>query len=199
MKNVARVTPYTASHAFIALNQESLMEVMLDDEQWIAKDDLSLMEILAEISDKAYANHRVITSLHLGSRRLTDRDLTRAMLGQVGTEFGPIRAVTQSMDQVIKSADETMERYAGLLKSDGAALVHAIRTGQSPGASLDAWLGRLADYLECIQSQRGDAELPHSMESLTSWVARLVDVRIAADWVGMADLIEYEIMTRLPR
>lgn len=175
------------------------MEVMLDDEQWTAKDDLSLMEILAEISDKAYANHRVITSLQLGSRRLTDRDLTGAMLGQVGTELGPIRAVTQSMDQVIKSADETIERYAGLLKSDGAGLVHAIRTGQFPGASLDAWLGRLADYLECVQSQRIDAELNRLTEPLTSWVARLVDVRLAGDWVGIADLMEYEIMTRLPR
>jgi hypothetical protein len=174
------------------------MHIMLDDEQWTVEDDLSLMEILAEVSDKAYAKHRVITSLQLGSRRLTDRDLTGAMLAQVGAGIGPIRAITQSMDQVMKSADETMERYAGLLKLDGAGLVHAIRTGQTPGASVDAWLGRLADYLECVETKRAQDEPSRSTEPLTHWVARLLDVRVAGDWVRMADLIEYEIMTRLP-
>jgi hypothetical protein len=174
------------------------MQVMLDDEQWTVNDDLSLMEILAQVSDKAYARQRVVTSLQLGSRQLTDRDLTGAMLVQVGAEIGPIRAMTQSMDQVMKNADETMERYAGFLKSDGAGLVHAIRTGQTPGGSLDAWLGRLADYLECVETKRARAEQNRSTEPLASWVARLLDVRITGDWVGMADLIEYEIMTRIP-
>jgi hypothetical protein len=174
------------------------MQIMLDDEQWTAEDDRSLMEILAEVSDKAYAKHCVITSLQIGSRQLTDRDLTGALLAQVGADIGPIRATTQSMDQVMKNADETMERYAGLLKSDGAALVQAIRTGQTPGASVDAWLGRLADYLECVETKRAQGVSSRSTEPLTHWVARLVDVRITGDWVGMADLIEYEIMTRLP-
>jgi hypothetical protein len=174
------------------------MQVMLDDEQWTANDDLSLMEILAEVSDKAYAKHRVITSLQLGSRRLTDRDLTEAMLAQAGAGIGPIHAMTQSMDQVMKDADETMERYAGLLKSDGAALVQAIRAGKTPEASIDAWLGRLADYLECVETKRAHVVPSRLTEPLTPWVARLLDVRLIGDWVGMADLIEYEIMVRLP-
>jgi hypothetical protein len=174
------------------------MQVMLDDEQWTVTDDLSLMEILAEVSDKAYAKHRVIISLQLGARQLTDRDLTGAVLAQVGAGIGPIRAMTQSMDQVMKNAHESMERYAGLLKADGAGLVHAIRTGQTSGASVDAWLGRLADYLECVETKRAHVEPSRSTEPLTHWVARLLDVRITGDWIGMADLIEYEIMTRLP-
>ena len=174
------------------------MQVMLDDEQWTVKDDLSLMEILAQVSDKAHAKHRVITSLQLGSRQLTDRDLTSAMLSQAGTGMGPVRALTQSLDQVMKGADATMARIAGLRKADGAGLVHGIRTGQIPGAALNAWLGRLADYLECVETKRSQRATDSSTESLTPWVSRILDARIAADWVALADLMEYEIVTRLP-
>jgi len=37
-----------------------------------------------------------------------------------------------------------------------------------------------------------------SLPSLAPWVARLLEVRIAADWVGVADVVEYEIVARLP-
>lgn len=174
------------------------MHVMLDDEQWIVKDDLSLMEILAQISDKAHAKHRVITSLQLGSQPLTDRDLTGAMLARAGTGMGPIRATTQSMGQVMAGADETIGRFAGLLKADGIGFARTIRIGQIPGAGLDAWLGRLADYLECMETKRGQSPADSSTESLAPWVSRLLAARIASDWVALADLVEYEIVTRLP-
>jgi hypothetical protein len=174
------------------------MHIMLDDEQWTVEDGVSLMEILAQVSDKAYAKQRVITSLQLGERELTDRDLTGAMLAQLGNGIGPVRAMTQSMDQVMKGADRTVERYAGLLKADGASLAQDIRTGQMSGGSLDAWLGRLADYLECIAHQPAQTA-PHSpTRTLALWVSRLLDARLSADWIALADLIEYEIVTRLP-
>ena len=173
------------------------MQVMLDDEQWTVKDDVSLMEILAQVSDKAHARHRVITSLQLGSRQLTDRDLTGAMLAQAGAGMGPVRACTLSVDQVMKGADGTMARFAGLLKADGVGLVHAVRTGGIPAAALDAWLGRLADYLECVETQRSH-RVSDSAESLMPWVSRLLEARIAEDWLALADLVEYEIVTRLP-
>jgi hypothetical protein len=90
-----------------------------------------------------------------------------------------------------------MARFAGLLKADGTGLVHAIRSGQIPGAALDAWLGRLADYLECVETKRSQ-RASDSTESLAPWVSRVLDARIAADWVAWADLVEYEIVTRLP-
>lgn len=174
------------------------MHVMLDDEEWNVKDDMSLMEILAQVSDKAHAKHRVITSLQLGTRRLTDRDLTGDVLAQAGAGMGPVRALTQSMEQLMDGADETMERFAALLKADAAALVQALRTGQIPGAALDAWLGRLADYLECVETKRGQPAAHAPTESLMPWVSRLVDARVVADWVALADLVEYEIVSRLP-
>ena len=98
----------------------------------------------------------------------------------------------------MQGGDETMERFAGLLRADGTGLVYAIRTGQIPGAELDAWLGRLADYFECVETKRAQFPTVASMESLTPWLSRLLDARTAADWVAMADLVEYEIVPRLP-
>ena len=174
------------------------MQIMLDDEQWTVKDDVSLMEILAQVSDKAHAKQRVITSLQLGERELTDRDLTGAMLSKLGHGMGPVRAVTQSLDEVIKGADQTLERYAGFLKAEGTALAQNIRSGHTPGDLLDAWLGRLADYLECMTHQSAQSASDLSASVLAHWVSKVLEARLAADWIGLADLIEYEIVTRLP-
>src|SRR5690349_17068449 len=119
------------------------MQVTLDDEQWTVSDRTPLMEVLAQVSDKAHAKGRIVTSLQVGERRLSDRDLTRTLLAQIGSEIGCVRITSQSMEQVFKAADETMNRYAEVLKSDGAALVNRLRSGHTIDASLDAWLGRL--------------------------------------------------------
>ena len=63
---------------------------------------------------------------------------------------------------------------------------------------MQAWLGRLADYLECEEAKVSQASPGTSQPSLAPWVARLLEVRIAADWVGVADVVEYEIVARLP-
>jgi hypothetical protein len=173
------------------------MQVTLDDEQWTVSDRTPLMEVLAQVSDKAHAKGRIVTSLQLGERRLTDRDLTRDLLAQIGSEIGRVQATSQSMDQVFKGADETLNRYAGLLKLDGVALVKALRTGQTPGGLLDAWLGRLADYVEYLEVKRTHSAPDYAVEPFAPWVARLLDARLTGDWVGLADVLEYEILTRL--
>lgn len=175
------------------------MQIMLDDEQWTVEDGLSLMEILAQVSDKAHAKQRVIISLQLGQRQVTDRDLTTVLLAQVGHGIGPVRAFTQSMDQVMKGADRTVERYAAVLGTDGAGLAQEIRSGRRPGSTLDAWLGRLADYLECLTHQPNQMMPDSSSHAFALWISRLLEARLAADWIRLADLIEYEIVPRLPR
>jgi hypothetical protein len=174
------------------------MQVTLDDEQWTVNDDISLMEILALLSDRAHAKQRLVTSLQVGDHRLTDRDLTRSLLSKVGAEIGDVRASTKSMEQVIDGADETIQRYAAVLKADGTILLNGFRAGQTPGGTLDAWLGRLADYLECLETQRSHSPTGHSIQPVAPWVAHLLDARNRGDWVGLADLLEYEILTRLP-
>ena len=174
------------------------MQVTLDDEQWSVSDAAPLMEVLAQVSDKAHAKGRIVTSLQVGARRLTDRDLTRALLAQTGSEVHCVQVMTQSMDQVFQGADATMNRYAAVLKSDGASLVETFRSGHTPDASFDAWLGRLADYLECLERKLAQPESSDSTHPLVSWVARLLKARDTKDWVGVTDVLEYEVLTRLP-
>ena len=174
------------------------MQVTLDDEQWTVSDLTPLMEVLAQVSDKAHAKGRIVTSLQVGDRRLTDRDLTRTLLAQIGSELRCVQVMTQSMEQVFKGADETMNRYAAVLKSDGASLVDMFRSGRAPDASFDAWLGRLADYLECLEHQLAQPGTPDSTPPLVSWVARLLKARDTGDWVGVTDVLEYEVLSRLP-
>lgn len=174
------------------------MQVTLDDEQWTVSDLTPLMEVLAQVSDKAHARGRIVTSLQVGDRRLTDRDLTHTLLARIGSEIGCVQVMTQSMDQVLKGADETMHRYAAVLKSDGASLVEMFRSGHTPDGSFDAWLGRLADYLECLERKLTQPEPPDSTHPLVSWVARLLKARDTGDWVGVTDVLEYEVLTRLP-
>jgi len=174
------------------------MQVTLDDEQWTVSDRTPLMEVLAQVSDKAHAKGRIVTSLQVGERRLSDRDLTRTLLAQIGSEIGCVRITSQSMGQVFKAADETMNRYAAVLKSDGVALVNQFRSGHTIDASLDAWLGRLADYLECLEGKLAQADPSGSTHPLVNWVAGLLTTRDTRDWVAVTDLLEYEVLPRLP-
>lgn len=171
------------------------MNVTLDEDQWMVNDSTPLMEILAQISDRAHARNRVVISLQMGERYLTDRDLTSALFA-TNTVVGPIRATTHSIAQVIQGAEESMGRFAGLLKTDGHTLIQLMRAGQTPSAQLDTWMGRLADYLECREAQRSQGTTGSS-QALNSWVSRLLEARIASDWVAVADVLEYEIVARL--
>lgn len=173
------------------------MKVILDEDQWTVGDGTPLMEILAQVSDRAYAQNRVVISLQIGERHLTDRDLTSVLFATSNTVVGPIRATTHSMSQVIKGVDESMGRFAGLLKTDGHGLVQSIRAGETPRALLDAWLGRLADYLECQEVKRSQGDKDSSPQFLAPWISRLVEARIASDWVAVADILEYEIVARM--
>ena len=119
------------------------MQVMLDNEQWTVNDNTSLMEILAQVSDKAFAQNRVVIALQVGERRMTDRDLTPTQLGRIGAGMGPVRATTQSMTQIIDGGDASMRLFAGLLKSDALGIVQAIRAGQPPAGPflMPGWAG----------------------------------------------------------
>ena len=173
------------------------MQVMLDNEQWTVNDSTSLMEILAQVSDKAFAQNRVVIALQVGERRMTDRDLTPTQLGPIGAGMGPVRATTQSMTQIIDGGDASMRLFAGLLKSDAlesyrrSARVNHRRVRLMPG-----WAGSPITWN--VEAKVSQAAPGISLPSLAPWVARLLEVRIAADWVGVADVVEYEIVARLP-
>ena len=170
------------------------MHVMLDQDQWEVVDPLSLGDVLADISEKAHARARLITSLTVDQRTITDRDLDSAFLGEPIARFARIRAVSQTMDEVMQGAASAIQQYASLLRNEAQELATHIRLGEERLTSLDAWLGKLADYLELVEAQPATA---HPDRAMTPWVQALLDARAERDLIRVADLLEYELAPRL--
>lgn len=172
------------------------MQIRMDEEQWSVDDQVRVAEVLAQISNRAHARGRLVTALSMGGRPMTDRDLVPSVLDRSVDQFGAVQAWTQSLDDVMRSADSTVRRYAAVLATDAQALVAGLRSGTTFAGGVDSWLGRLADYLELIEGKREGAP---AHEALHPWVVRLLDARTAGDTVMVADLLEYEVLPRLAR
>lgn len=170
------------------------MHVMLDQEQWEVVSGLSLGDVLADISDKAHARSRLITSLTLDQRTITDRDLDPEFLGESVSRFAHVRAISQSMDEVMRGAASTVQHYADLLRNEAQELASRLRMGDERLTSLDAWLGKLSDYLELVESNPSN-RAPHL--AMAPWVQALLDAHTQRDLIRLADLLEYELAPRL--
>ncbi|MCC6141052.1 MAG: hypothetical protein IT389_10625 [Nitrospira sp.] len=170
------------------------MHVMLDQDQWDVVDALSLGEVLADISEKAHARARLITSLTVDQRTITDRDLDSAFLGEPVARFAHLQAVSQTMDEVMRGAASTIQHYADLLHKEAQEITVQIRMGDERLTVLDAWLGKLADYLELVESKPATR---HPDRAMTPWVQALLEARAQRDFIRMADLLEYELAPRL--
>lgn len=173
------------------------MDVTLDEERWQLPDDTSLMEALAQVSDKAQQKGCFITSLTVGGRSVTDRDLDPPFLAQKGTEVSTIEAVSRSFRAILSDAAATMRLFSAQLKQDGEALVGPLRAGRGGFAPLDAWLGRLADYAEMTEAGRSEGLSGIGAAGAIPWMQELVDARHAADSVRLADILEYELLPTL--
>jgi len=173
------------------------MYVTLDQEQWEVGAGATLGTVFADVSERAHARSRIVTSLQLDQRAITDRDLDAGFLGEPAAKFSRLAAISQSMQDIMQSAQVSAHRYAQNLRTEGISLVRAFRSGLPQVDTLDLWLGRLADYLELVE---GRCKAPRSFEAarpLSSWVQDLLDARGLRDTVLMADLLEYEILPRL--
>ncbi len=170
------------------------MHVMLDQDQWEVVNGLSLGEVLADISEKAHARSRLITSLTVDQRTITDRDLDSTLLGEPIARFTRLQAVSQTMEEVVRGATSTIRLYADLLRHEAQELASQIRMGDERLTSLDAWLGKLADYLELMESK--PAKTPRE-RAMTPWVQALLEARAQRDLIRVADLLEYELAPRL--
>lgn len=172
------------------------MQVTLDQEQWDVPHHLTIGEVLADLTEKAHARARLITTLTVDQRRLTDRDLDATFLGEQIGKFGTIHAISQSMTDVMRGAERSVRQYAAILRDDALSLAAQFRYGEERTASLDAWLGRLADYLEFIE---GHPTPDAGHTALRQWVTELLEARTTRDTIRMADLLEYELAPRLER
>jgi hypothetical protein len=173
------------------------MHITLDEEQWQLPDDISLMEALASVSDKAHAKHRLVTSLTIGGKTISDRDLAPAWLAQKANSLGPVLATSQSLHSIITEAKRAIERFAIQLRADGESLLTSLRSGTGPVGSIDAWLGRLADYTEMLEAGRTQGVSGLCSSMLLPWIQQVLEARSSADSVRVADLLEYELLPRL--
>jgi sulfur carrier protein ThiS len=174
-----------------------MMQIVLNDEQWELSDEVTLFEALAQVSDRAKARQHLVVTLEVGGRPVTDRDLQPDFLSQTGRLAGVVRATSQHVTEITAAARGIVEAYGQQLKQEGAALASALRRGEAAIAGLDGWLGRLADYVEAVEQDRGhtSAEEPNS---LVPWIAELLEARSRKDAVRMGDLLQYELLVRLP-
>ncbi|HEU4685405.1 MAG TPA: hypothetical protein VFS39_12950 [Nitrospira sp.] len=173
------------------------MQVTLDSEHWTVGDDLSLLEVLAQVSDKARGRGRIVTELKIGGRIHTDRDLIPSLLARKGKDAGSVEAVSSTTADLLSGAKDAVSQYGAQLKAEGGRITQVLRTGALALSDLDQWLGQLADYMEI--TERGAAHRIPGFHSagLSAWVEHLMDARTHRDCVRMADLLEYELLPRL--
>lgn len=173
------------------------MEVVLDQEQWEAGSQATLGDVLADISERAHARARLVTSVQLDQRRLTDRDLDAGLLAEPSHRFSRLTATSQTMDDILQSAQGTIRRYREAVWQEGARLLSGLRVGGQRLTALDAWLGQLADYLELVEGTKSASPSAKGGGELARWVQELVAARTSEDAVRMADVLEYELLPRL--
>jgi hypothetical protein len=173
------------------------MEISLDNEQWTVRDDTSLIEALAQLSEKSRGKGRIVTSLRIGGRLCTDRDLVPEFLACSGEETGPVEAISTSAADILLKAQDTIEQFGKLLKHEGETMVLLMRSGTIKLSSLDCWLGKLAEYIEIVERsiEMRIPGIPH--DSLVPWTEQFIEARGIPDMVRMADLLEYELLPRI--
>ncbi|GJL62321.1 MAG: hypothetical protein NPIRA04_09750 [Nitrospirales bacterium] len=174
------------------------MQVQLDEEVWEMSDTVRLEEVIARVSDMAHDRGCLVTNLTVGSRSYTDRDLVPSVLSQVAGPLGNVVATSQPLQSIVASGVASAQEYGRSLQADGDQLVQAFRRGEKRFRQLDEWFGRLADYVEWVELTRTVESTVVKSDSMVNWLQEVLDARERTDIVGLADLLEFEIMPRLP-
>lgn len=172
------------------------MQVTLNDERWQVSDEATVMEVLADLSERAHARQHLVMRLEIGGRVITDRDLQPLFLSKMMKEVGDVQASSQALECLYSNVHEAAEALGGQLRSEGHALAARVRLGGTEVAALDAWVGRMADYVEGATA--GNRLSSTSIGELTAWLEQLLQARGQGDLVRVADLLQYEILPRLP-
>jgi hypothetical protein len=176
------------------------MLVQLDEEKWEVSDTAQLEEVLANLSDRAEAQGRLVTNLYVGNRPMTDRELVPRTLSQVASTFGTISAKSERMESLVRRSGETGKKFGQQLRADAQKVLEEFRQGRGGLLHLDQWFGRMADYLEWIQIQQSVVgSQPTQSQDLSHWVNELMLARQSIDEVRVADMLEYEVIPRLPQ
>lgn len=176
------------------------MLVQLDEETWEVSDTVRLEEVLANLSDRAQAQGRLVTQLLVGNQPMTDRELVPPTLARVASSFGRIEAKSERMDSILQHSAETAKKFGQQIRLQGQQLVEDFRQGKSVMRQLDQWFGQIADYLEWLKTQQPTSgSQPEALQDLSYWVNELMNARQNLDDVRVADVLEYEVIPRLPQ
>ena len=173
------------------------MRITLDQDQWDVREDQLVGEVLAQVSDRARARQRLVTSLRLGGRPITDRDLIPTLLAKSLKEVGPIEAISKDVTIVVGSARSAMIRLAAILEAEAHGFLLPLRTRGTIPTALDRWFGLLADYLELFQTAAEVNSSGGELKAFASWIQELLDARSLKDPVRIADILEFEILPQL--
>ncbi len=176
------------------------MLVQLDEETWEVGETDRLEEVLADLSDRAQAKGRLVTQLIIGDHPMTDLELVPPTLAKVASTFGKISAKSERMDSIIQNSGETAKKFGQQIRENAQQLVEDFRQGKSGMRQLDQWFGQIADYLEWDQIHQSVGP-PQSRETedLPFWVNELMNARQSLDEVRVTDMLEYEVIPRLPQ
>jgi len=173
------------------------MRITLDHDQWDVSDDQLVGEILGQLSDRARARQRLVTSLKFDGRPITDRDLHPTLLAKLLKEVGPIEALSQDLPAIVRNASLTMTRFATTLTTEAQGFLVPLRTRGTIPAALDRWFGLLADYVELLQVSGAGSPSVVDQQAFPTWIQELLEARSIQDPVRMADILEFEILPRL--
>ncbi len=173
------------------------MQISLDAEHWTVQDDLSVLEVLAQVSNKARGKGRIVTSLKIGGRYHSDRDLVPAFLARACKDAGPIEARSSATADILLDARASISKFGDMLKQEGEAMARVLRSDAINMPALDGWLGQLAEYMEITERAHAQHVPGFQTESLVPWVEQFIQARAVPDVVRMADILEYELVPRI--
>ena len=173
------------------------MRITLDQDQWDIGDEQLISEALMQVSDRAHAQHRLVTSLRLGGRPITDRDLQPILLGTRLKDVGPIDACSQNIPEIMAGAAPAIAKFASTLTVEAQGCIAPLRMSGVIPSALDRWFGQLADYMELLQAAERDGQVHEDLQALSSWVQELLEARSLQDTVRLADILEFEVLPYL--
>ncbi|HRI37154.1 MAG TPA: hypothetical protein PLO50_01230 [Nitrospira sp.] len=173
------------------------MNIQLDNEQWQAGSKATLGDILADLSERAHARSRIVTTVMLDSRRITDRDIDRHLLQETSINYRQLIATSATQQEIIETAHGAIERYRSVVVEEGTLLANQFRMGVQDLSSFDAWLGKVADAVEIIENGKKRVGTQSEGHAIAEWIEELLAARHIRDIVRMADLLEYEILPRI--
>jgi hypothetical protein len=170
------------------------MRITLDQDQWDVSDDQRVSEALTEVSDRAHAKHRLVTSLKLGGHPITDRDIQPLLLNKLLKDVGTVEASSQNIPEIMTNAAPAIARYAATLKAEAQGFLLPLRVSGVIPSSLDRWFGQLADYVELLHAGVQGSPVGGDLQAVSSWIQELLQARSIQDPVRMADILEFEVL-----